>query len=38
LLCSGVERTASMTFEELLDADALQPQTTAALRDRYLPR
>jgi len=27
-----------MTFEELLDADALQPQTTAALRDRYLPR
>jgi hypothetical protein len=29
---------SSMTFEELLDADALQPQTTAALRDRYLPR
>jgi len=29
---------SSMTLEELLDADALQPQTTAALRDRYLPR
>jgi hypothetical protein len=29
---------ASVTFEELLDAGALPPQTTAALRDRYLPR
>jgi len=28
---------ASATIEELLDADVLPPQTTAALRDRYLP-
>jgi hypothetical protein len=28
---------ASMTIEELLDADALPARTTAALRDRYLP-
>jgi hypothetical protein len=28
----------AMTLEELLDADTLPPQTTAALRDRYLPR
>jgi hypothetical protein len=28
---------SSMTVEELLDADALPKQTTAALRDRYLP-
>jgi hypothetical protein len=28
---------ASMTLEELLDAEALPAKTTAALRDRYLP-
>jgi hypothetical protein len=28
---------SSMTVEELLDANALPAQTTAALRDRYLP-
>jgi hypothetical protein len=28
---------ASLTLEELLDADALPPPTVAALRDRYLP-
>ncbi len=28
---------ASTTIEELLDAGVLPPQTTAALRDRYLP-
>jgi hypothetical protein len=28
---------ASLTVEELLDADVLPVQTTAALRDRYLP-
>ena len=28
---------SSVTVEELLDANALSAQTTAALRDRYLP-
>jgi hypothetical protein len=28
---------ASVTFEELLDAEVLPAQTTTALRDRYLP-
>lgn len=28
---------SSMTIEELLDANALPPEATAALRDRYLP-
>jgi hypothetical protein len=29
---------SSMTIEELLDAGVLPPRTTAALRDRYIPR
>jgi hypothetical protein len=28
---------SSVTVEELLDANVLPAQTTAALRDRYLP-
>jgi hypothetical protein len=29
---------SSVTIEELLDANVLPAQTTAALRERYLPR
>jgi hypothetical protein len=37
LLADG-SRFASMTIEELLGAGALKKRTTAALRERYLPR
>jgi hypothetical protein len=35
-----VDRTTftSLTIEELLAANALSAETTAALRDRYIPR
>jgi hypothetical protein len=29
---------SSMTLEELLESGVLPPKTTAALRERYIPR